>query len=67
MRGYQYPAPGVFRNVAEPSKVQSFPAVRVRVVKPFHALRRVLEVGEVVNLPAPDADDAVALGRAVLV
>ena len=64
-QGYQFPAPGVFRNVAEAPRARPFPAVRIRVVRRFHALRRVLEVGEVVNLPEPDATDAVALGRAV--
>lgn len=65
-RGYQFPAVGALR-VNREYKPQTFPAVRVRVLRPFYALRRLLEVGEVVELLAPDAESAVALGRAVKV
>jgi hypothetical protein len=63
-RGYYIPPMGVFRNVADVPKSRAFPAVKVRVLRPFYGLRRRLEVGEVVNLVEPDATDAVALGRA---
>lgn len=61
--GYVFPKPDALR--LRESRPQSYPAVRIRVVKPFRALRRSLEVGETVSLPEPDAADACALGRAV--
>lgn len=65
MSGYRFPRPNALRNVCEvPLRPQSFPAVRVRVIKPFYGLRRLLEAGEVVDLIEPDATSAVALGRA---
>jgi hypothetical protein len=43
------------------------PLVRIRVVRRFYGLGRLLEAGEVVALAAPDAAGAVAIGRAVRV
>lgn len=67
MQGYGFPAPNTFKSLAPTASApRPFPAVRVRVLRPFYGLRRLLEVGEIVNLAEPDATDAVALGRAKL-
>ena len=63
-QGLGFPRMGTFKDVAQPVRARAFPAVKVRVLRPFYGLRRRLEVGEVVNLAEPDATDAVALGRA---
>jgi hypothetical protein len=65
LRNYAWPARDTFKNVAStPMKPQTFGTVRVRATKPFFALRRLIEAGEVVSLAEPDARDAIALRRA---
>lgn len=63
-RGYAFPRPGVFRDLAPAGPQPAYPGVRVRVTRSFYGLRRLLEAGEVVQLAEPDAAEAVALGRA---
>lgn len=43
---------------------QTFDQVRVRVTRSHYQLRRLVEAGEVIELPEPEAATAVALGRA---
>lgn len=61
-RGLGFPKPDALR--LREYRPQSYPTVRVRVLRPFYGLRRALEVGELVALLEPDALDAIALGRA---
>lgn len=61
-RGYAFPKPDALR-VSHEYRPATYPMVRCRVLKPFHALRRVLEPGEIVALSEPDAADAAHLGR----
>lgn len=63
MPTYQYPPHGVFRPLA-PVEAVEYRRVQVRVLRPFFANGRRVEVDEIVLLPEPDADDACALGRA---
>ena len=60
---YEYPKAGVL-NINREYRPPTYPTVRVRVLRAHYQLRRLLEVGEIVNLPEPDAANACALGRA---
>jgi hypothetical protein len=60
---FTYPPIGVL-NINREYRPPTYPTVRVRVLRAHYQLRRLLEVGEIVNLPEPDAANAVALGRA---
>jgi hypothetical protein len=63
MRGYVFPRSDALRQTPIPR--QTFDEVRVRALRPFYGLRRLIEAGEVVTLAEPDAESAIALGRAV--
>lgn len=55
----------VFKSVAPTaSQPRTFPAVAIRVLRPFYGAGRLLQAGETAKVPQPDADDAVAVGRA---
>ena len=62
-QGYGFPRQDALR-VSREYRPATFPPVRVRVLRPFYGLRRLLEAGEVVAMPEPEAEDAIALGRA---